>query len=199
MIENVVGHLPVILMNSVFFVEQGGGAVLQRVEQIGSCPVKDRHEIVSYDFDAELCQIAKRGLIVFNIPVAGGETDFDIVMDIDAFHHVHVEAGALNTASDGFYFLRFPYLTCLFVVERPDESGDSGNLPDHLRRDAVVAVAVPAKCHLHKVTSWFYIEYSLKLSYYLPVFPIAQVRKPRRSPAAPPSFRPDFPKTVTHI
>ena len=53
-IQNVLGHGPIIVLNPVLLVEQGGGAVAHGVEQIRAGPVKDGHEIVADDFHAEL-------------------------------------------------------------------------------------------------------------------------------------------------
>ena len=126
------------------------------MEEIRAGPVENGHEIIGHYLDAEFCQIAQGGLVVFDIVIPGGEADLDIIVDIDAFHHVHIEACPLDLAAHFLDFLHFPDFAGLFLVQGPNQPRDSGNLPDLLRRDGVVSLAVPAECHLHTVSSFIF-------------------------------------------
>ncbi len=157
-VQDVIRHFLIIVLNPVLFVEQRRGAVLQRVEQICPGPVKNGHKVVGHDLHAELRQIAQRSLIVFDILVSGKKPDLDIVMHVHALHHVHVEARALDLAPCLLDLFHLPDLSGLLVMQRPDQPGHSRDLFDHLRGNAVVSLAVPAKCHLHNVVLLYFQE-----------------------------------------
>ena len=132
------------------------------MEQICPGPVKNGHEIVSHHLHPEFGKVAQGLFVVFNVFVPGGQADFNVVMDIDAFHHVHVKAVAFNLLPHLFNLFHFPDFPYRFVMERPDQAGDAGNLFDHLLCDAVVSFAVPAKCHLHISSSfYFFCKFSI--------------------------------------
>ena len=56
LVQNVLSHGVVVVLDHALFVEQGGGAVADFVEQVGAGPVEDGHEVVADDLDAELRQ-----------------------------------------------------------------------------------------------------------------------------------------------
>ena len=51
---------------------------------------------------------------------------------------------------DDFDLLGLPDLAGHLVVQRPDNGGNTGDLPDVAQFDLVVSFAVPAKTHLHR-------------------------------------------------
>ena len=148
-VEDVACHLLVVVLDFALLVVQGGGAVRQGMEQVGACPVKDGHEVVGDDLNAELCQITQGCLVVFDVLVAARQTDLDVVVHVYALYNVHVEACALDLAAGLLDLLDLPYLTGLLAVQRPYKAGHARDLLDLLRRDAVVALAIPAECHFH--------------------------------------------------
>ena len=117
--QDILRHFLIIFMNAGFFIKQCGGTVLHRMEQIGTGPVKNRHEIIGNYLDTEFRQIPQGGFIVFNILVPGGQANLDIIMDVHAFHHIHIEACAFNLSACFFNFLHGPDLTCLLVMQGP--------------------------------------------------------------------------------
>jgi hypothetical protein len=123
------------------------------VEKVGSRPVEHRHEIVADNLDAELLKVFKRLLVIFNIAVTRRKPYFDIVMDIYTLNDIRIKAIGLNLIYHLFYLIRFPYLSGLLVVKRPHDSVNSRNLTDLAEGNGIVALAVPAKSHLHLYTS----------------------------------------------
>ena len=57
-VQDILGHSLVIVLDHILLIEQGGGAVADGVEQVGTGPVEDGHEVVADDLDAELGQVA---------------------------------------------------------------------------------------------------------------------------------------------
>ena len=147
--QNIVCHFTGIFFDFFRFVIESGGAILQRMEEVGSGPVKHRHKVVADYFYAERCQITDGLDIVFNVMVAGRQADFDIIVDIDGFHHVHIEAVGLQLFLDFGDLFRLPDLSWQFVVQSPDNCAYAWNLFDVRERNLVVIFAVPAKPHLH--------------------------------------------------
>ena len=148
--HHVCRHLFRIVLNHVLLIEQRGRAVSDRVEQVAARPVKDRHEVVADDLYAERCEITDRLNIVFDILLAGGKSDLDIIMHVYGFHDVRVEARRLDPVDNLRNLLRLPYLARHLIVQRPDDCADPRNLPDVLQGDPVIPFAVPAKSHLHR-------------------------------------------------
>ncbi len=56
--HDVLSHSLVIALDLVLLVEQCSGAVAYGVEQVGTGPVEDGHEVVADDLDTELGQVA---------------------------------------------------------------------------------------------------------------------------------------------
>ena len=148
-LQNIICHLPVVLPDLILLIIQRGGSVLQRVKEIGPGPVKDRHKIVGYYLNAKFRQIAQRLFIILDIPVPGGQADLNIIMDIYTLHHFHMKAVPLNLLPHFLNLMNLPHLSGRLIMESPDKSRHSGNLPDLFLRDTIVSLPVPAKCHLH--------------------------------------------------
>ena len=71
-------------------------------------------------------------------------------MDIDRFYHVHVETIGFQLFLDLGDLFFLPDLAGLLVMQGPNDAGHAGDLLDVRQLDAVVALAVPAKAHLHR-------------------------------------------------
>ena len=78
---------------------KNGGTIRAHSGKLGSCPVKNRHEIVAYHMDIRLTQIFQRGNVVIDIHVPFRCAGFDGVVDIDAF-----DAGKLQACVLNFFF-----------------------------------------------------------------------------------------------
>ena len=120
------------------------------MEQVGAGPVEDGHEVVADHLHAELLQVPHGLDVVLNVLVPGGQAHLDVIVDVDGFHHVHVEAVGLQLLLDLGDLLFLPDLAGLLVVQGPDDAGHARDLLDVRQLDAVVALAVPAKAHLHR-------------------------------------------------
>ena len=153
--KDVIRHFLIILLNLGLFIEQCGRAVLHRMEQVGARPVKDRHKVVGYDLNSELCQIPQGNLVVLDILIAGRQTNFDIIVYIDALNNIHIEACVLNLLACLFDLLDRPDLARLLIMKCPNQSGYTRDLFNLLRRNAVISCAVPAECHLHINASFY--------------------------------------------
>ncbi len=119
------------------------------MEQIGTGPDKDGHEVVADDLDAEFAQVADALLVVFDVLVPGGQADLDVVVDIDRFHNIHIEAVLIQLPFDLGNLLNLPNFTGHLVMQCPDDAGDTGDLLNVTEFDLVVAFAIPAETHLH--------------------------------------------------
>ena len=148
-VQNVLGHGVVIVLDHILLVEQGGGAVAYGVEQIGTSPVEDGHEVVADHLNSEFGQVADALLVVLDVCISGRQTDLDVVMDVDRFHHIHVEAVLVQLTLDFCNLMLLPDLTGHFVVECPHDSRHAGDLLDVGQLDPVVPFTVPAESHLH--------------------------------------------------
>ena len=148
--QDVVGHGLVIVLDHVLLVEQSSGAVADRVEQVGTGPVKDGHEVVADDLDTELGQVADALLVVLDVLVAGGQADLDVIVDIDRLDHVHVEAVSVDLIGYLLDLVDLPDLAGHLVVQRPDDAGHAGDLLDVAQADGIVALAIPAPTHFHR-------------------------------------------------
>ena len=148
--QDVVGHGLVIVLDHVLLVEQSSGAVADGVEQVGTGPVKDGHEVVADDLDTELGQVADALLVVLDVLVAGGQADLDVIVDIDRLDHVHVEAVGVDLIGDLLDLVDLPDLTGHLVVQCPDDAGHAGNLLDVVEGDGIVAFTVPTPTHFHR-------------------------------------------------
>ena len=148
-VENVLCHRVVIVLDHVLFVEQSGRAVAYGVEQIGARPVEDWHKVVADDLDAEFREVADGGLIIFNVGIAGGKSDLDVVVDVDRLYDVHIEAVFVELTLDLCDLVDLPHLARHLVVERPNDSVHTGDLLNIRQLDAIVALAVPSEGHFH--------------------------------------------------
>ncbi len=147
--QNILGHLLIIVLDTGLFIEQRGRAVPYGVEQVGACPVENGHEIVGDDLDACRGKVAQGDIIVFDILVAGGTADLDIVMDVDRLDNIDIEARGFDNSLFLCDFFGFPDFAGLLMVQRPDDAGHAGNLPDLVEGNRIVPFSVPAECHLH--------------------------------------------------
>ena len=148
--HDILSHRLVIALDLVLLVEQCGGAVAYRVEQVGTGPVEDGHEVVADDLDAELGQVADALLVILDILVAGGQTDLDIVVHIDGLDNIHVKAVGVDLVCNLLDLVDFPDLAGHLVVQCPDDAGHAGDLLDVAQGDGVVALAIPAPTHFHR-------------------------------------------------
>ena len=149
-VQNVFCHGVVVVLDHALLIEQGSGAIANFVEQVGTGPVEDRHEVVADDLHAELGQVADALLVVLDQAVPSGLADLDVVMDVDRFHHIAVEAVGVELVHDLLDLVFFPNFTGHFVVQSPNNAGDTGDLLDVGQLDLVIAFAVPTETHVHR-------------------------------------------------
>ena len=147
--HDVVRHLLRVVLDHVLLVEKRRGAVTHGVEHVGTRPVEDGHEVIADDLHTEGGEIADGLDIVVDVLIPGGQADLDVIVDVDGFDHLGIEARGGDLIHDGLDLLRLPDLSRHLVMQRPDNGGHAGDLPDIAQLDVVVALAVPAKAHLH--------------------------------------------------
>ena len=126
------------------------GAFADRVEQVGAGPVKDGHEVVADGLDAELGQVADALLVVLDVLIAGGQTDLDVIVDIDGLNYGGAEAGRVDLVYDLLDLGLLPDLAGHLAVQRPDDLLNTGNLLDVAQGDGVIALTIPAPTHFHR-------------------------------------------------
>ena len=148
--HDILSHRLVIALDLVLLVEQCGGAVAYRMEQVGAGPVEDGHEVVADDLDAELGQVADALLVILDILVAGGQTDLDIIVHVDGLDNIHIKAVGVDLVCNLLDLVDFPDLAGHLVVQCPDDAGHAGDLLDVAQGDGVVALAIPAPTHFHR-------------------------------------------------
>ena len=78
------------------------------MEQVGAGPVEDGHEVVADDLDTKLGQVADALLVVFDILVAGGQTDLDIVVHVDGLDNIHIKAVGVDLVCNLLDLVDFP-------------------------------------------------------------------------------------------
>ena len=149
-VHDVLGHGVVVVLDHALFIEQGGGAVADLVEQVGAGPVEDGHEVVADDLHTELAQVAHGGLVILDVLVTGGLADLDVVMNVDGFHNIHIEAVGLQLLLNLRDLVHFPNFAGHLVMQRPDNAGYAGDLLDIGKRDFIIAFAIPTETHLHR-------------------------------------------------
>ncbi len=146
--HDVISHSLVVTLDQIFLIEQGGGTVADGMEQVGTGPVKDRHEVVADGLDTELGQVADALLVVLDVLVAGGQTDLDVVVNVDGLDHVHIEAVSVDLVCDLLDLVDLPDLAGHLIVQRPDDAGHArgiclmslrvmGSLPSPYQRQPI--------------------------------------------------------------
>ena len=100
------------------------------MEQVGPGPVKHRHEVIANDLHTEFGQIPDALLVIFNVHIPGGQTDLDVIMDIDGLHHIHIKSVLIQLLLDLGNLRFLPDFSGQLVVQRPDNGGHTGNLLD---------------------------------------------------------------------
>ena len=157
--EDVVCHSLIVVLDHALFIEKCCGAVADLVEEVASCPVEYRHEVVADNLNAELCNVADALLVVFDVFVACREADFDVIVNVDRLDNIHVEAVLIKLALNLGNLLFLPDFARHLVVKRPDDTVNAGDLLDIGKADFIVAFAVPAESHFHNYRSFCSFSY----------------------------------------
>ena len=87
-------------------------------------------------------------LVVLNIPVPGGQADLDVVVDVHALHHVHVEAVLVQLLFDRRDLAGLPHLPRHLVMERPHDALHAGDLLDIAEQMADYVMSFTEKYHM---------------------------------------------------
>ena len=142
------------LFQLILIVYQGGGAIGQRLVQLGPGPVEHRHEVVADAFNARFSQPADVLLIIGDQTVAGGAAQLDVLVDGHAFHHVENQSVGFHLRFQGGDAFPAPDLADRHVVDGGDDAAHIGDLTDVTQGDGVV-LAIPAKRQFHGRCSSF--------------------------------------------
>ena len=82
-------------------------------------------------------------------PVGDGSTALFYQKDMIKDDYKAMAEVGMNLVSHLLDLVNFPNLTGELVVQRPDDAGHAGDLPDVAEFYRVVSFAVPAPAHLH--------------------------------------------------
>ena len=117
--------------------DKGGGAVGRLLIQLGSRPVKDRHEIVGNALDAVFGAATDILAVVFYVAVPLRPAQLDFLCHGNGFHDIENEAvfrALVHHLFDGFFR---PDFARLYVIDRGDNMLHARNLADFLQGDRV--------------------------------------------------------------
>ena len=112
---------------------EAGGAVRKDSGQLGPCPVEDGHEVVAYKVDILFSEVLQGLDVVRDQLVAGGLSELDVLMYVDALDTGEVEACCLDFVLHRADPLAAPHFAGHRVVQGRDNAGHAGNLPDLLQ------------------------------------------------------------------
>ena len=96
--------------------------------QIGTGPVKDRHEVVADDPDAALRQHADVFPVVFDEGVPGGIAPLDVLVNAEAVHKLKLQAVGLDLLLQAQHLRPVPHLPQGQMIEGGDNAVQVGNL-----------------------------------------------------------------------
>ena len=75
-----------------------------------------------------LGQVADALLVVLDVLVAGGQTDLDVIVNVDRLNDGSIEAVRMDLIDDGLDLVLFPDLTGHLAVQGPDDLLNTGDL-----------------------------------------------------------------------
>ena len=123
-------------------------AVGEDMGQIGTGPVKDRHEVVADDPDAALRQHADVFPVVFDEGVPGGIAPLDVLVNAEAVHKLKLQAVGLDLLLQAQHLRPVPHLPQGQMIEGGDNAVQVGNLRVLAQGDGVL-LPVPAENQVH--------------------------------------------------
>ena len=123
------GHRAELLLVEV----QAVGAVLRDLAgEVGAQPVEHRHEVVDDDLHAVLGEVADGLAVVLDVLVARGQTELDVLMDVDALDDLALKARGVHLVHVRLDFVLLPDLTSGLVIQHAHQTGAVRNLLDLL-------------------------------------------------------------------
>ena len=123
------------------------GAVGVLVQQVCTCPVEHRHEVVTDAVDALGREITERFLIHFNLLITVGTAIFDGLHHGQTLHYAPAHSITLDVCLQVVNLLACPYLTKRHVVQGGDDALHT-NLFE-LGKGDFVFLAKPTPCSFH--------------------------------------------------
>ncbi len=132
------------LLELVLVVDQGVGAVGEDLVELSAGPVKDGHKVVADALDARFAQAADILLVIFDVAVAGGLAQLDVLVDGDALDDLKVQPRVLGDLFEVRDALPAPELPGRDVVDGGYDAVHVGDLADVLDFHRVVR-AIPAE------------------------------------------------------
>ncbi|MNE71977.1 hypothetical protein D3C80_1678860 [compost metagenome] len=98
--------------------------------QIRSKPVEYRHEIVADYLYSDAAQLFNCFLVVVDIQVPSRQAELNVLMNVNAFNYIDVQAGLLGVPFHLFYPIHRPFFACRDIMQRPDDAVCLRNLLD---------------------------------------------------------------------
>lgn len=83
---------------------------------VGFHPVEHRHKVIADNLNAKTREITDGLLVVFNIAIPRRRADLYIVVNIDAFDHLHGQSRGLNLVNPLLDFFYWPHVTWGYVI-----------------------------------------------------------------------------------
>ena len=121
-------------MSQFFFVKiQAVASVLRNDPgQVRAQPVKYGHKVIDDHLNAVFGQIADGNAVILDIPIPGRQTHFDVLVDVDAFNDLALQARLVNMIDIGLNLLLCPDFTCRLIVQQSHKAGAAGDLANIL-------------------------------------------------------------------
>ena len=132
------------------------GSVRIVVRQIGTCPVQNRHEVVTDALDAFLTQVAETLLVNLNLMITVRTTIFQGFNNRQRLYHTPFHTIRLNVLLEFMNLLACPNLAQRNIVQCGNNALNTNLL--QLCKCNLIFLAKPAPCSFHI----YYIMYKFK-------------------------------------
>lgn len=96
--------------------------------KVGAQPVEYRHEVIDDDLDAVLGEVSYSGAVVCDVLIARGQTELDVLMDVDGFDDLALEPSRVDFIDVALYLVLVPDLARGLIVQKAHDTGHAGDL-----------------------------------------------------------------------
>ena len=96
--------------------------------KVGAQPVEHRHEVIDDDLDAVLGEVSYSGAVVCDVLIARGQTELDVLMDVDGLNDFAFESSGVDFIDVALYLVLVPDLARGLIVQKAHDTGHAGDL-----------------------------------------------------------------------
>lgn len=96
--------------------------------KVGAQPIEHRHEVIDDDLDAVLGEVSYSGAVVCDVLIARGQTELDVLMDVDGFDDLALEPSRVDFIDVALYLVLVPDLARGLIVQKAHDTGHAGDL-----------------------------------------------------------------------